>query len=80
MDSISGSANGIPYPPPRFRENTEVMTVVNKKEDGRAIGILGDGEAQWLIDRSYMPQPTFGTILSAAEGWRHMVRRPRHGV
>ena len=45
------------------RENSEVMIVSNKKEDGRAIGVLGDGEAQWHIDQSYMPQPTFGTIL-----------------
>jgi alpha-ketoglutarate-dependent taurine dioxygenase len=28
---------------------------------------LGDGEAQWHIDQSYMPQPTFGTILFGAE-------------
>jgi taurine dioxygenase len=45
------------------RENKEVMIVSNLKEDGRAIGVLGDGEAQWHIDQSYMPQPTWGTIL-----------------
>jgi taurine dioxygenase len=49
------------------RQNAEVMIVSNKKEDGRAIGVLGDGEAQWHIDQSYMPQPTFGTILFGAE-------------
>lgn len=45
------------------RDNKEVMVVSNIKENGRSIGVLGDGEAQWHIDQSYMPQPTFGTIL-----------------
>ena len=49
------------------RHHAEVMIVSNKKEEGRAIGVLGDGEAQWHIDQSYMPQPTFGTILFGAE-------------
>ena len=49
------------------RQNKEVMIVSNKKEDGRAIGVLGDGEAQWHIDQSYMTQPTFGTILFGQE-------------
>ena len=37
------------------RHNPEVMMVSNKKEEGRAIGVLGDGEAVWHIDQSYMP-------------------------
>jgi taurine dioxygenase len=49
------------------RLHPEVMIVSNKKEDGRAIGVLGDGEAQWHIDQSYMPRPTFGTILFGEE-------------
>jgi taurine dioxygenase len=49
------------------RHNPEVMIVSNKQEDGRAIGVLGDGEAVWHIDQSYMPQPTFGTILFGEE-------------
>lgn len=49
------------------RQNPEVMIVSNKKEEGRAIGVLGDGEAKWHIDQSYMPQPTFGTILFGEE-------------
>ena len=49
------------------RHNPEVMIVSNKKEEGRAIGVLGDGEAVWHIDQSYMPQPTFGTILFGEE-------------
>ena len=40
------------------RENKEMTIVSNLKEDGCAIAVLGDGEAQWHIDRSYMPQPT----------------------
>jgi taurine dioxygenase len=49
------------------RHHKEVMIVSNKKEEGRAIGVLGDGEAVWHIDQSYMPQPTFGTILFGEE-------------
>jgi taurine dioxygenase len=49
------------------RHHPEVMIVSNKREDGRAIGVLGDGEAVWHIDQSYMPQPTFGTILFGEE-------------
>jgi taurine dioxygenase len=49
------------------RHHPEVMIVSNKKENGRAIGVLGDGEAVWHIDQSYMPQPTFGTILFGEE-------------
>ena len=49
------------------RHHPEVMIVSNKKADGRAIGVLGDGEAVWHIDQSYMPQPTFGTILFGEE-------------
>jgi taurine dioxygenase len=49
------------------RHHAEVMIVSNKKEEGRAIGVLGDGEAVWHIDQSYMPQPTFGTILFGEE-------------
>jgi taurine dioxygenase len=49
------------------RRHPEVMIVSNKKEEGRAIGVLGDGEAVWHIDQSYMPQPTFGTILFGEE-------------
>ena len=49
------------------RHHPEVMIVSNKKQDGRAIGVLGDGEAVWHIDQSYMPQPTFGTILFGEE-------------
>jgi taurine dioxygenase len=45
------------------RDNKEIMVVSNLKQDGKAIGVLGDGEALWHIDQSYMPQPTFGTIL-----------------
>jgi taurine dioxygenase len=45
----------------------EVMIVSHQKEDGRAIGVLGDNEAVWHIYQSYMPQPTFGTILFGEE-------------
>ena len=41
----------------------EVLLVTNKKEDGKAIGVLGDAEAPWHVDQIYMRSPTFGTML-----------------
>lgn len=41
----------------------EVLLVTNKKENGRAIGVLGDAEAPWHVDQIYMAYPTFGTML-----------------
>jgi taurine dioxygenase len=41
----------------------EVLLVTNKKENGKAIGVLGDAEAPWHIDQIYMRFPTFGTML-----------------
>jgi putative 2-oxoglutarate oxygenase len=49
------------------KHHPEVMVVSNKKENGKSIGVLGDGEAKWHIDQLYMPQPTFGTILFGEE-------------
>lgn len=41
----------------------EVLLVTNKKEGGKAIGVLGDAEAPWHVDQIYMQYPTFGTML-----------------
>jgi len=47
------------------REHPEVLLVTNKKENGKAIGVLGDAEAPWHVDQIYMKQPTHGTMLYA---------------
>ncbi|HXC30055.1 MAG TPA: TauD/TfdA family dioxygenase [Stellaceae bacterium] len=45
----------------------EVMLVSNIKEDGKAIGRLGNQELNWHMDQIFMAQPTAGTILYAVE-------------
>jgi putative 2-oxoglutarate oxygenase len=43
----------------------EVMLVSNIKEDGKAIGRLGNQELNWHMDQIFMAQPTAGTLLYA---------------
>jgi taurine dioxygenase len=43
----------------------EVMLVSNIKEDGQAIGRLGNQELNWHMDQIFMARPTAGTILYA---------------
>ena len=45
------------------KDHREILLVTNKKENGRAIGVLGDAEAPWHIDQIYMRFPTHGTML-----------------
>ena len=45
------------------RRNPEILLVTNKKENGKALGVLGDSEAAWHVDQIYMQRPTFGTML-----------------
>ena len=45
----------------------EVMYVSNKRENGRVIGSIPDGEMEWHIDQSYMANPAKGTCLYAIE-------------
>ena len=45
----------------------EVMLVSNKKENGEAIGRLGNQELNWHMDQIFMAQPTAGTMLYAVE-------------
>jgi taurine dioxygenase len=54
------------------KTHREVLLVSNKKENGKAIGVLGDAEAPWHSDQIYMAVPTFGTMLYA-------VNIPREG-
>jgi len=45
----------------------EIMFVSNLKEDGRALGSLGDGDLQWHTDQSYTARPCWGTLLYGIE-------------
>ncbi len=45
----------------------EVLVVSNVKEDGEAIGVLGDGEASWHTDMAYIEQPPTASVLHAHE-------------
>ncbi|HEX6003844.1 MAG TPA: TauD/TfdA family dioxygenase [Burkholderiales bacterium] len=45
----------------------EVTVVSNLKEDGRPIGILGDGEIVWHADFSFKERPTAARMLVAME-------------
>jgi taurine dioxygenase len=45
----------------------EVLIISNVQEDGTAIGVLGDGEASWHTDMSYLDQPPPGSVLYSLE-------------
>lgn len=45
----------------------EVLVLSNIKENGRPIGALGSGEAQWHTDMNYIDQPPLGSILLGVE-------------
>ena len=45
----------------------EIAVISNIKEGGKAIGVLGDGEAKWHTDSSYVDVPTAGSFLHAIE-------------
>jgi taurine dioxygenase len=45
----------------------EVTVVTNLKEDGRPVGILGDGEVVWHSDFSFKEAPTAARMLLAVE-------------
>lgn len=45
----------------------EILVVTNVREDGQAIGILGNGEAQWHTDMSYVETPPKASLLYALE-------------
>ena len=52
----------------RFVEGMpEIYIVSNVKVDGEAIGSLGDGEAVWHTDMSYLPMPPKASMLYALE-------------
>jgi taurine dioxygenase len=51
----------------REYQNPYVLIVSNIVENGQAIGSLGNYEAQWHIDMSYLDEPPTGSILYAVE-------------
>ena len=50
-----------------FNLPPEVTVVSNLKDDGRPIGILGDGEIVWHCDFSFKERPTAARMLVAVE-------------
>lgn len=46
---------------------SEVTVVSNVKQDGKAVGILGDGEVVWHSDFSFKERPTAARMLVAME-------------
>lgn len=50
-----------------FKLPPEVTVVTNVKEDGKPVGILGDGEIVWHADFSFSERPTAARMLLAVE-------------
>ena len=50
-----------------FNLPPEVTVVTNIKENGKAVGILGDGEVVWHSDFSFKEKPTAARMLVAME-------------
>ncbi|HET7200692.1 MAG TPA: TauD/TfdA family dioxygenase, partial [Burkholderiales bacterium] len=56
-----------PYGEPFLPEHPEMNVISNIKRDGAPIGGLGDGEAIWHADMTYVDTPPMGAILHALE-------------
>jgi len=56
-----------PYGRPFLPEHPEINVISNIKVDGAPIGGLGDGEAVWHADMTYVESPPMGAILHALE-------------
>jgi taurine dioxygenase len=50
-----------------FNLPPEVTVVTNVKEEGKSVGILGDGEIVWHADFSFSERPTAARMLLAVE-------------
>jgi len=61
LDTVPGWE---PFSPPG---HPEVLIISNVQEDGARIGVLGDGEASWHTDMSYLDQPPPGSLLYSLE-------------
>ena len=56
-----------PYGQPFLPDHPEMNVISNIKVDGRPIGGLGDGEAIWHADMTYVERPPMAAILHALE-------------
>jgi len=56
-----------PFGEPFLKEFPELNVISNVKEDGRPIGNLGDGEAVWHADMTYVDTPPKAAVLHALE-------------
>ena len=56
-----------PYGRPFNREHPELNVISNVIEDGKPIGNLGDGEAVWHADMTYVEMPPKAALLHAIE-------------
>jgi taurine dioxygenase len=61
LDSVPGWE---PFSPEGF---PEILTVSNVSQNDTAIGVLGDGEAAWHTDMSYLDQPPPASLLHSLE-------------
>ncbi len=56
-----------PYGAPFLKEHPELNVISNVVENGRPIGNLGDGEAVWHADMTYIDVPPKAALLHALE-------------
>src|SRR5262252_1581871 len=56
-----------PYGQPFLKEHPELNVISNVVQDGKPIGNLGDGEAVWHADMTYVDVPPKAAILYALE-------------
>jgi len=56
-----------PYGAPFIAEFPEINVISNVKVDGKPIGNLGDGEASWHCDMTYIETPPRAALLHALE-------------
>jgi taurine dioxygenase len=56
-----------PYGKPFLSDFPEINVISNVKEGGQPIGNLGDGEAVWHCDMTYIDNPPRGAFLHALE-------------
>ena len=73
-----------PYGSRSTRSIPEINVISNVVESGKPIGNLGDGEAVWHADMTYMDVPPKAGILHSLEvppDWRqHVFRRHVRGL
>jgi taurine dioxygenase len=56
-----------PYGKPFLEDFPEINVISNVKVDGAPIGNLGDGEAEWHCDMTYVERPPRAALLHALE-------------